>query len=264
MNQHTFAVLVYQESPYLQACLDSLRHQTTPSEIILCTSTPSAFLKTITEKNHLPLLINPRREGIAGDWNFALGSATTRLVTLAHQDDVYFPEYTAEIMEAVRARPDAIIAFSDYNEIISRHRQDIVRSASLNFFIKKTILRMMFRGRCALTENKQGLLAFGNPIACPTVAYQRERIGDFRFDKAFGVNIDWKAWYDLSRREGSFVRIDKTLVSHRIHTASETSRGIAEDRRQQEDRKMFERFWPAIIAKPLSGIYGFSYRNNRP
>lgn len=264
MNEkHTFAILAYKESPHLQECIDSLKKQTTRGEIIICTSTPSAFLENIASRNGLQIFVNPERNGIVSDWNFALNAATTRYVTLAHQDDIYFPEYTAEIARAAESQQDNLITFSDYDEIICKNNQTCIRKNSLNFFIKKTMLRLFFRNKNHRTTNKKRLLAFGNPIGCPAVTFQKYNIGDFKFDGNFSINMDWKAWHDLAQKEGSFIWVKKSLVSHRIYSESETSRGLAENRRQNEDREMFTRFWPKSCASLLSKLYSLSYKNNK-
>ena len=40
--KHVFAVCAYKDSPYLEQCIRSLKAQTVPSHIIICTSTPSS------------------------------------------------------------------------------------------------------------------------------------------------------------------------------------------------------------------------------
>ncbi|MEI7891295.1 MAG: glycosyltransferase family A protein [bacterium] len=261
-SEHTFAILAYKESKYLQNCIDSLNNQTTKSNIILCTSTPSAFLENITKKNNIAYHINPSRTGIANDWNFALGSAISSIVTLAHQDDVYHPQYTEKILKEIALNNDAIIIFTSYDEIVHRKDKTFVRKNSLNFFIKKIILLLIFAFKNSIKKNKSWLLATGSPIGCPTVAYCKNNIGQFGFDEKFSINVDWKAWYDLSQKNGSFVWIKKTLVSHRIYSESETSIGLAENRRQAEDIQMFEKVWPTKIAKIINKVYSLSYKNN--
>ncbi len=260
--KHAFAILAHKESPHLEECIDSLKNQTIASKIIICTSTPNAFLDRIAKKNSLPIHVNPERDGIATDWNFALASAGTEYVTLAHQDDIYSPDYAAKMMKAAEMHADALIIFSNYDELICKNDEVCIRKHSLNFFIKNTLLRLSFWGKDRLAENKKRLLAFGSPIGCPTVTFGKSLIGDFKFDDSFGINMDWKAWYDLARKEGSFIWVKKNLVSHRIYAGSETSRGISDNRRQKEDLEMFEKIWPDIIAKMLSKIYALSYKNN--
>ena len=42
--KHVFAVCAYKDSPYLEQCIRSLKAQTVPSHIIICTSTPSSYM----------------------------------------------------------------------------------------------------------------------------------------------------------------------------------------------------------------------------
>lgn len=65
MNEHTFAVCAYKESPYLEECIESLKGQSVRSNILIATSTPNEYIKNIAEKNNIPYFIN---EG--GGWNY--------------------------------------------------------------------------------------------------------------------------------------------------------------------------------------------------
>lgn len=260
--RHTFAILAYKESPHLQECIDSLKNQTTKSAIIICTSTPSTFLTNIATKNNLELLINSERKGIASDWNFALNNATTNYMTLAHQDDLYFPNYTKEILQLAETKKDTLIIFSNYDELVEKNGKVIIRKKSLNFFIKKILLKLFLRKKGYITKNKKLLLILGNPIGCPTVTFRKDNLDNFEFDKNFSINLDWKAWLDLAKKRGTFVWINKTLVSHRIYPASETSQGISENRRQSEDLAIFKKNLPPLFAILISKLYSFSYKNN--
>ena len=100
---HTFVVPAYGDSPYLEECLVTLRAQSVRSRVLLCTSTPSPFIDAAAERFAAPVLVNPRREGMAQDWTFAYRTAETPYVTLAHQDDCYLPDYTATLLHASSA-----------------------------------------------------------------------------------------------------------------------------------------------------------------
>ena len=69
--KHSFVVLAYKESPYLETCIQSLLNQTVHSEIVIATSTPSVFLQQIASRYQLRLSVNPEQKGIAADWNYA-------------------------------------------------------------------------------------------------------------------------------------------------------------------------------------------------
>src|SRR4051812_5506910 len=92
---HAFVVLAYGDSPYLAGCLATLRAQTRESRIIIATSTPSPFIEAAARDAGVELVVNPKRQGIAADWNFGLRATDARFVTLAHQDDTYLPDFLA-------------------------------------------------------------------------------------------------------------------------------------------------------------------------
>ena len=54
----------------------------------------------------------------------------------------------------------------------------------------------------------------------------------------------------------------KSLMQHRISSECETSTGLSENRRQNEDRIIFERLWPKHIASILTKFYEFCYDNS--
>ena len=51
MGFHTFVICAYGRSPYLEACIRSLKAQTAETEIICATSTPSEYLEELLGKH---------------------------------------------------------------------------------------------------------------------------------------------------------------------------------------------------------------------
>jgi len=259
---HTFAIPVYRTAPNLAALIGSLRAQTgTDSEIVLASSTPSAELEELARRHALPLHINPRRIDIATDWNFALRAVRTALVTLAHQDDLFAPDYATRLSAALRRHPGAFMAFSDYSE----HTPWGARPANINLRIKRALSHRAFGARECLTEprDKLRLLSLGNPICCPSVMLNLQTLGEFRFPQGFQTNLDWMAWLGLARRPGGFVYVRERLVSKGVHPGSETTATIANRAREREDRAMFDTIWPRPVAAALAAVYKLGYRANR-
>src|SRR5687768_12026996 len=143
MMDHTFAVMAYKDSPYLIECLESLRNQSVQSRIYISTSTPSDFLTFIATKYGVELHTSNRGGGIAQDWNAAYQLATTKYVTLVHQDDIYLPDYLKECLRAAEKFPDTLICFTDYDEII--HGEE--RKSTLMLDVKRFMLNtfLLFR-----------------------------------------------------------------------------------------------------------------------
>jgi Glycosyl transferase family 2 len=259
---HTFVIPVYRAAPNLAPLVESLRAQDgTQSEILLTTSTPSAELDAFASRQSLPLHVNPRRMDIASDWNFAFAAATTELVTLAHQDDLFGHSYVSRLNGALRAHPGAIMAFCDYSE----HTPLGARPTNINLRIKRALRRRAFGRRECIsdTRDKVRLLSLGNPICCPSVMFNRSLLADFRFPAGFQTNLDWMAWLELARRPGGFAYVRAKLVSKGVHPGSETTATIANRARAREDRAIFDALWPRPVAAALSLFYRLGYRANQ-
>lgn len=254
---HSFVVLAYKESPYLEECLKSLLCQSLKSDIVVASSTPTNFLQKCCKKFNLSLIINPESpSSISKDWNFAYRQAKTDYVTLAHQDDIYCKYYAEKIFQGDN---NFSIAFTDYHEI--KHGK--LRKRSLNLVIKKLLLLpFFFKSNISDMYVKKAILSLGSPICCPSVTYHKSLTGDFRFNEEFSINMDWDAWLAIASKDGSFKYINKAMVRHRIHAGSETTAGFSSCRRQQEDLRIFRRLWGKCIGSLLARIYSWSYNSN--
>lgn len=258
LPQHTFAILVYKDSPYLEECIHSLLAQTIQSTLLLSTSTPSIFITSLAQKYAIPMVVNSNRNGISIDWSFAYEAARTPYVTLAHQDDYYFPEYTEQCLKAAQPYHDNLIIFTDYSEIVGSQRR-----YSLLIIIKHLLLwPFIFRTTLQSPYMKMWCLLFGNPIPCPSVMYHKETIGAFEFSQDWQFNLDWDAWVRLAQRQGAFVYIKKPLITHRLHENSETSRLIRNQQRAKEELLMLQRLWGTPLGTILAKVYQFGARFN--
>lgn len=260
MINHSFAVMIYGDSPYLTECLDSLKIQTVESKIYISTSTASEYISNIAKKYGVEIFITEPGQGIAHDWNFSLQQAKTKYVTLAHQDDLYMPEYAASCFAAAEKFNDTLICFTGYNEIVGK----MERSNTLLLRVKRFMLWffMPFKKNIRGKFWKKFLLSTGCPIAAPSIMYNLENLSGFGFSNEFSINMDWDAWYRMAMRKGRFVYISDIHLKHRIHSGSATSSGLKANLRQSEDLKMFKRFWPGFLARLLAKFYARSYKSN--
>lgn len=262
--RHAFVLVAYGESPYLRECAESLRNQrgggaASSGEnggfaLILATSTPSETLEDTAKEYGMTYRVNPERGGgIAADWNFALECAgDAEYVTLAHQDDLYFPAYREAVLSAAASAPDALLLFTDYAEL---RNGGFVKWNTL-LAIKRLLLAPYFLRRVWRSGFlRRRFLSLGSTICCPAVTLRRAALPDFRFDRDYKVDLDWDAWVRLTERPGAFVFVRRVLMAHRIHGGSETTNCIADNRRSREDMMMFQRLWPGWIAKIIAGFY---------
>jgi glycosyltransferase involved in cell wall biosynthesis len=258
-NNHTFVIPAYKQSAYLELCIKSLLAQTVKSDIILTTSTPSAYLEDIALSYNLPYFINLKSEGIAGDWNFALAKADTQYVTIAHQDDIYRPSYTETVISAMDGH-GVSIAFTAYADLI----ENTPRIRSINALVKKLLLfPFAFSKTIKSKFFKKAILALGDPICCPSVTFNRELLQNFSFSTDYTCALDWFAWYELAKQPGAFLYISKELVKHRIHPASETTAQLANGKRAEEELKLFELIWGRPIAGIMTRLYKMGHKGNR-
>ena len=257
---HSFAVLAYKDSSFLPLCLDSLKRQTLKSEIYISTSTPTPYISTIAAKYGIEVFTTEPDQGIAHDWNFAQQQAKTKYVTLAHQDDIYLPNYTEQCVAASERFSDTLICFTDYSEVTERGER---RHTSM-LSVKRLLLWsfMPLKNNIQSKSAKRLSQSFGSSIACPTVMYNTEMLSNFRFSGDYRINMDWDAWLRMADMIGTFVHVPQILLQHRIHSDSATSVGLIVQARQREDLEIFGRLWPKTIAVILARLYARSYSSN--
>lgn len=250
---HAFVVMAHGDSPFLAGCLASLQAQTTPAKIVVTTSTPSVHIDTAAQSVGAPVVVNPRREGIAADWNFALAATEARYVTLAHQDDVYFPRFLGCSLDLLAASARAAAAFTGYEEI-DDHGAPIRSRIS---FAKHALERLSLGATAEPGPRRlRAFLSFGNPLPCSSVTFDRARLGDFAFSGAFRSNLDWDAWLRLRESGAAFARTPERLVGRRHNLLTATAALTRDGVRQREDMEIFRRLWP----RPLADLVAFAYR----
>jgi len=255
--RHTFVVLAYQDSPYLEECLQSLVAQTVKSGIIITTSTPSEFITSLADKYGLNLIINPMRTNATDDMKFAFRQVETDYFTYAHQDDIYHPDYLKYMLKMTQSYPDFQIVFSDYYEL----KKGKVRSWSLLLLIKRLILMpfYLFDHSLSSPSSKKRLLALGDPICYPTLIINKSRLEQTQFDFLSLESLsDWYLLTELSQYPGSFVFCPKKLLYRRLHNASRTIELVNTRDYYNRVLKMFSKYWPRWIAVLLAKLFSLT------
>lgn len=258
-NIHTFIVLAYKESKYLEDCIKSVLNQKYKSNIIIATSTPNKYIEKIAKKYNLKINVNKAKKGIGYDFDYAISCGTTELVTIAHQDDIYDYDYSDNVVKAYNKNKDSIILFSNYYEIRNNDKID----KNLNLSIKKILLfPLRFHNISKFKFIKRCALRFGNAICCPAVTFVKKNVPKEIFSSNLKCNVDWYAWEKLSKLNGKFYYINNYLMGHRIYSESTTSEIIRKNTRTIEDYQIFQKFWPKPIAKFITKLYSNSEKSN--
>lgn len=258
-TDHSFIICAYQESPYLEACVRSLKQQTVASRIRIVTSTPNQHINAIASKHDIPVICNHGEHGIAGDWNFAVSTADTPLVTIAHQDDIYGKRYTESILKTASRCRYPLIVFTDYCEL----RKDGITKSNRLLKVKRLMLSpLLFPGLWSSIWVRRRILSLGSAICCPSVTIVRDHVDLPVFENNMKSNIDWQAWEKISRKKGEFAYISRPMMLHRIHEGSTTSRLLEDDKRREEDLFMYRKFWPEWIARLIEHFYKSAEKSN--
>lgn len=250
---HTFVISAYKESPYLEDCIKSLKEQSVKSHIIMTTSTPNLYIENLVKKYDLDLYINPEQKGIGSDWNFAYNKVKEGLVTIAHQDDIYHRDYVKTLLCAKKAYPDMSLFFCASKTI----KNGCIKEWG-NIEIIKKILRMPLRLWCLnhISYIKRCSILFGNPIICPSIAYDKKLCGADIFSKEYQFILDWDTLYHLSNKKGRWISYEKALIYYRVHDGAATKQCILDNKRTLEENMMFDRLWKP----PFSDILKFFYK----
>lgn len=258
--RHAFVVPAYGDSPHLRSCLESLACQSRASPIIISTSTPSPVMRAVAYDYGARLVVHGPNQGIGHDWNMALAAVDADWVTLAHQDDIYLPDFGDRTKDAIARSPDAVLVMTGYHELVGGR----IRCMTPMLVVKRMLQEFAFLGRDSIDGSaKSRLLVFGCAIPCPSVTLRRDFGSMSFFREDLRVNLDWDAWWRLARQDGLFLRVREILVLHRIHAGSETTGGVRSGIRAAEDLAMFRQMWSRRVANMMARLYSLSYEQGR-
>ena len=239
-EEHTFVIMAYKESKYLEDCIKSLINQSVQSRILICTSTLNDHIKFLAKKYGIEIRTNENAGTFIGkDWNFALQCADTRYVTLAHQDDVYLNNFAGNCIKVARenASSKPLIVFNK-SLILLGEKKVLV---SFKNIVRWLLIFPFHLKRCIASKKwKRFILLFSNSISCPGVFYVKENLGDFKFDERDSYALDWQAWFDLSQHDGAFIYVPKVLHIHREHEESTTSTTQVDTLRKEEFNMLYK------------------------
>lgn len=256
---HTFVVLAYKESKYLEECIKSVLNQEYKSKVVIATTTNNKFIKNLADKYKLEIIVG-KHTNIGGDFDFAINCGKTPLVTVAHQDDLYDYNYSKEIVKEYQKNNNASIIFSDYYEI--RGKDKIY--SNVNLTIKRILLLpLRIKPLAKYKFIKRLILRFGNSICCPAVTFVKDNCPSQVYSSNYKCNVDWFAWEKLSKLNNSFIYNSQKLMGHRISIESTTTDIIENGIRTKEDYDIYCKFWPKWFAKIITGLYKNSEKSNK-
>jgi hypothetical protein len=195
---------------------------------------------------------------IKDDWNFAYNTADADFVTIAHQDDMYSKHYSEafyEYLEKHDNASDIIIYLTGYTAL-----KNGKLSKDINSRIRRLLRTPLKSERLAYSSFVRKMtLSLGNSICCPSVTYNKKKLGDNVFTSEYSFNIDWDTFLKLSREDGLFAYVDRALTFYRVHDGATSKEFIENNKRVLEDTGMFNQFWPKPITKLIMLFYKKAY-----
>jgi len=237
MKEHTFVILAYQESDDLEECIKSILKQSVKSNVLIATSTPNDYILDMASKYSLGIKINENESNKGDDYNFAINSYNSKLLTIAHQDDLYDRNYTKEVLKCFKKNPDATIIFTDNYEI--KDNKKIKKSRELDRK-KFHLLPLKYSLFQKSKYFKLRALKKEKYICTSSITFIKENINYDIFPTNLVYHNDWEGLVTLARDKTKFVYLKKRLVGYRIDNKKNS-----EERKKEEieiRRKLYSKF----------------------
>ena len=211
MNEEImFVICAYKEVHYLEKCVESLLNQTIKCRIIISTSTPNEYIKSVADKYNIPLRINPEKKGNFSDFCFAYSQADTKYVTLCHQDDEYLPKFAETMLYYMKKEKRPIIAFSNYYDM---NNGNIIKGSKLLNVKRKMNCLLSLKLFKKSKFIRRRILSIGNPICAPTVTYNKDVVERPVEDCPLPTCHDWYSWIELAELNRVIYICKRTITS---------------------------------------------------
>jgi len=216
----TFAIPCCNGARFLQPLLRSLLAQTRQDfDLVLvddASDDRSVEVARAAASGRVRVVVNPERLGIAGNWNRCIEEVRTPFFCLAHQDDVYEPDYYARMLAAVEAGP----------RIGAAHclAGTIAADGARSFGPREAYKRKFFDADAGRDRGREyARLYEGNYITCPSLFYRKQCTDDAGpFDQRFEFAMDWAYSFQILLVGWEIVGVPEVLLYYRRHAANKS------------------------------------------
>lgn len=233
--KHTFVILAYNVSDDLEECIKSVINQSVKSNIVIATSTPNDYIMDLASEYSLGVMINKEKSNKGRDYNFAIKSFDTPLVTIAHQDDLYDRNYVKEIKKCYKKHQDATIIFTDNYEI---HNDKKIKKSKKLFWIRYYLFPLRF----SFFQNKKifklRALRRDKHICTSSITFVKKNIDGDIFPTNLKYDNDWQGLIDLAKKNTKFVYLKEKSVGYRVLEKEENKV------KDKEDEKILRSMYP--------------------
>ncbi len=232
MMKHTFVILAYNQSDDLEECIKSVINQSVKSNVIVATSTPNDYIVELASTYSLGVMVNKKVSNKGSDYNFAINSYDSELLTIAHQDDLYDRNYTKEIIKYYEKHPNATIIFTDNYEINGDSK--IKKSKEL-FWKRYHLFPLRFSYLQDKVFFKLRALKRKKYICTSSITFVKNNLHEEIFPTNFKYNNDWQGLINLAKKNTRFTYLPLKLVGYRLNKKNENKKKKMEDERVLKD-----------------------------
>jgi len=178
-----------------------------------------------------------QRLGIVGNWNACLDEVRTEFVTLLHADDLLAPNYGELVRDAFKSFPDAVAAFCAASIIGPDGRN----AFSFPDWVKEKIYTPSMPSRIGVVAGESGVagLLKGCYLFCPTLCFQKSRLGSRRFEPRWSMVQDLEFTTRLLVEGEFFARARDVGYLYRRHEHNATVALTETVRRFEEEVTLY-------------------------
>jgi glycosyltransferase involved in cell wall biosynthesis len=204
--RHSFVVPSYNHVRYIGETIDSLLNQDTGgSEIVVSDDGSTDGSRDVIERygDRIRVAHPPRRMGMMGNYNHAVGQATGTWVSLMGSDDKALPGFVTAVRAAIVANPEAVLVSGNFDHIDGESR--VLKSEKV----------LSVKAVAPPPENfhTQLVAVKVHPAAHAFRKSMWEKVGGF--DESMHLYGDWALWLKLAAC-GPFVHRPEFLSQYRI------------------------------------------------
>ncbi len=222
----TIAIPCYRPNlDYLEQAINSVMNQSLDCYELLIVDgdeTPNQELQKLAMKYKnisLRYIYNTNDRTMAGNWNFAITSSQTDLVTLLHSDDLLCADYILKMKSLADSSPDVSAFFCGAT---------IVDEASKKMTSFPDLVKNFIRPRTKFIalQGEQGIISLlkGCYIFCPTICYRKSLLGKCVFNKKWKMVTDFQFYIDLLVVGKKILGVHDKLYCYRRHKENQTSK----------------------------------------
>lgn len=201
----TICIPAWRAGDFLEETLESALSQTWPDISIVisvdqCDDDTWSIASRYATGHAVRAVHQPKRLGWIGNTNAALGLAETRYSMNLPHDDILAPDYVAACMDALKAAPDAVLAYSD---ITFQHEPDrLVVQDSVTGTLESRLITMV-AGRYAAVAMR-GVF---DRMRAPQFGVPEFALGGFAADAL---------WVARMACQGALLRVPRPLYTKRL------------------------------------------------